>query len=316
VRAPAFAPARHPGLAGARERSAPVNSDWLAGPVVAAAARFAGIADAEAVEARAEAWLADPGEVERLLSPLIDALRADPWFEPPFKVSRDRLRTGVVLLDCPAITLSATVTRAAELNRLETPATMVVPGRVALTRYIRGGEARMRCWDVEPAGPHFSTATAAPARERAPRVLEDGALIRLDGRTQGHLLTSATRDVVALTATIKPSATPLMREYAVADGAFVRAACADDAASRIEMLLTFLRVSGRADAGALFDGASRHPAFHLRWAAMREWLMLDARAARDRLAELGADDPNAEVRAAAAATLPMLDRRLDPRCPV
>ena len=71
---------------------------------------------------------------------------------------------------------------------------------------------------------------------------------------------------------------------------------------------------GARDAAEAFESASRHPAFHLRWAAMREWLMLDARAARRRLAEMGASDPNAEIRAAARATLPALDRRLGQPC--
>lgn len=293
----------------------PVNARWLAGPAAALAASFAGFDAAEAIEARAAAFLADAGRAETLLAPLIGALRADPWFEPPFKVSRDRLRTGAVLFDGPAVTLSATVTCAAELNRLPLPATVVLPGRVTLTRYVRGGNARMRCWRADPAGADFSAATAAPARETAPRLLGDGMLLRQDGRTAGHLLIRAESDIVALTATIKPGAAPLMREYAVEDGTLLRAACTDDAASRIEMLLTFLRVSGRTDAGPMFDSASRHPAFHLRWAAMREWLMLDGRAARERLAAMAAHDANAEIRAAAAATLPALDARLEQSCP-
>jgi len=305
------APGAAPGLAEARKRSMPVNASWLAGP----AAAFAGTDDAELIEERATAFLTDPDRVETLLAPLVDALRADPWFEPPFKVSRDRLRTGAVLLDGPMVTISATVTCADELNRLPMPATVVVPGRVTLTHYVRGGRAQMRIWRAEAAGTDFSAAAAAPADEVAARVIDDGMLVRQDGRTTGHLLIRAESDIVALTATIKPGAAPLMREYAVANGTFVRAACADDSASRIEMLLTFLRVSGRADAGTMFDSASRHPAFHLRWAAMREWLMLDGRAARDRLAELAAHDPNAEIRAAASATLPALDRRLDEPCP-
>lgn len=314
MHAPLFDPARHPGLAGARKRSASINSEWLSGPIATVAALFADLEDAEEIERRAATWLADLWQVEALLRPLIDALCADPWFEPPFKVSRDRLRTGVALLDCPSIALSVTIICAAELNRLPLPATVVMPGRVTLTRYIRAGKARMRRWRTEPAGPDLSAAGAASARELAPSMLEDGALIRQDGRSCGHLFVGAESDIVALAATIKPSAAPLIREYAIADGSFVRAACADEAASRIEMLLTFLRVSGRADASAIFDSASRHPAFHLRWSAMREWLMLDAQAARNRLAEMCTHDPNAEVRAAAAATLPRLDRRLEQQC--
>jgi hypothetical protein len=302
-------------LDGARARSAPINAAWLAGPSAEAVALFVDLDDPATIAAKARALLTDLGWVEALLAPLIRALHADPWFEPPFRTSRDALRTGTVLIDCPAVSLTATVTSAAALNRLTVAPTVVLPGRVTLTRYVRGGGAVMRQWRADAAGPDFSAGTTSPARELAPRVLKDGELLRQDGRTRGHLIVSAQNDIVALTVTIKPKASPLMREYAVADGAFVRAASADDTASRMEMLLTFLRVSGRADAARVFEGASRHPAFHLRWAAMREWLMLDAAGAHARLAEMGIDDPNAEVRAAASATLPALDHRLRQQCP-
>lgn len=310
-----FVPTRHPAIDGARTRSAPINAAWLSGPLRAATERFAGSGDPRRIEAQAAELLADSGQIEALLAPLIAALRADPWFEPPFKVSRDRLRTSAVLLDCPAVTISATITSAAMLNRLPAPATIVAPGRVTLTRYFRGGGAYMRRWDVPPGGSDFNSATAPPACERSARTLADGDLVRQDGRISGHLLTRAENDIVALTATIKPGACPLMREYAAADGRFVRAASADDAASRIEMLLTFLRISNRGDASAVFDAASRHPAFHLRWAAMREWLLLDARAAHNRLSEMHLHDLNAEIRTAAGTTLAALEQRLRQSCP-
>ncbi|MCW4462442.1 hypothetical protein OK349_12055 [Sphingomonas sp. BT-65] len=301
-------------LAGARTRSAPVNAAWLAGPLQSIAARFTRDADATQVEAQALALLQDADWAEWLLAPLLDALRADPWFEPPFKTSRDALRTGIVLVDSPALTIAATITSADALGKLPAPATLVIPGRVTLTRYVRGGNARMRRWRAGAAGPDLSALTEPSAAEIETLILDDGDVVRQDGRRCGHLIVDADSDVVALTATIKPGASPLMREYAVADGRFVRAASADDAASRIEMLLAFLRASGRADAAEAFESASRHPAFHLRWAAMREWLMLDASAARSRLVEMGAGDPNAEIRAVARATLPALDRRLAKSC--
>ncbi|WP_343520130.1 hypothetical protein [Sphingomonas sp.] len=301
-------------LAGARARSAPINAAWLAGPLQAIAARFTHDASATQVEAQAKALLLSTDWTERLLAPLIAALRTDPWFEPPFKTSRDALRTGIVLIDCPTVTVAATITSAEALRKIPVPATLVIPGRITLTRYVRGGNASMRRWQAKLAGPDFNAAAEPPAAEIEPLVLGDGELVRQDGRRCGHLVVEADSDIVALIATIKPGAAPLMREYAVTDGRFVRAASADDATSRIEMLLTFLRISGRADAAEAFESASRHPAFHLRWAAMREWLMLDARTARRRLAEMGAGDPNAEVRAAARATLPALDRRLAQPC--
>ncbi|WP_423606100.1 hypothetical protein [Sphingomonas sp. MS122] len=310
-----FEPSRHPALIGARARSAPVNAAWLGDTGRLTASRFAGLRDPELIAGQAATLLADPLWVETLLAPLIAAFRDDPWFEPPFRTSRDRLRTGIVLLDSEVVSIAATVISADALRQLPVPATVVVPGRVTLTRYVRGGEARMRRWRVEHAGPDFSAAAEPPAVESAPLLLGDGDVVRQDGRCCGHLIVDASSDIVALIATIKPGAAPLMREYAVADGSFVRAASADEAASRIEMLLAFLRVSGRVDAATAFEQASHHPAFHLRWAAMREWLMLDGRTARRRLAEMGASDLNAEVRAAARATLPALDQRLARSCP-
>lgn len=308
-----FEPWRYPALADARIRSAPVNAAWLGKAGRLAASRFAGLRDPERIAGQAEALLADAEWVEEMLAPLLGALRNDPWFEPPFKTSRDQLRTGIVLLDCEAMTLAATITFADALGRLAAPATVVVPGRATRTRYVRGGNARMRRWRAAPAGPGFSAAAEPSATEIEPLFLGDGAVVRQDERG-GYLIADADTDIVALTVTIKAGAAPLMREYAIADGRFVRAASADDAASRIEMLLTFLRVSGRADAADTFKAASHHPAFHLRWAAMREWLMLDASAARRRLAEMGDGDPNAEIRAAACATLAALDRRLALPC--
>jgi hypothetical protein len=79
------------------------------------------------------------------------------------------------------------------------------------------------------------------------------------------------------------------------------------------MLLAFLRLAGRADAGPQFDAATRDPAFHLRWAAMREWLALDARAAMPRLEAMMVADPHVEIREAAARTLATI--RLRPGVP-
>ncbi len=36
------------------------------------------------------------------LAPQLEALRGDAFHEPPFRVTRDRARTAMVLFDCPA----------------------------------------------------------------------------------------------------------------------------------------------------------------------------------------------------------------------
>jgi hypothetical protein len=275
-------------------------------------ARFADCpaGDADAAMARAAALLADDDWARRLVAPLVTALAADPLFEPPLKVNRDALRIGAVLFDCPAVSISACRTSAAAMQRLSMPATIAFSGRVAVTRYIRAGGATLRRWRTEPAEPDFR-ADAAPRCTALPALqLTDGAVIAIDGRREAQLLVGAESDVVTIVATIRAGAAPLMREHAIDSGQLLRVASGDDRASRAEMLLAFLRLSGRADAGPRFDEACRDAAFHLRWAAMREWLALDARAALPRLEAMADDDPHDGVRAAASRTLTAVRTRL------
>jgi hypothetical protein len=200
--------------------------------------------------------------------------------------------------------------------RLPPPRTIVFTGRIAVTRTIRAGGARLRRWCADAMAPEFEAAEAAPCSMLEPVPLEDGMIHRTDGRCQAQLICDAGSDVVTLVATIRAGAMPLMREYDIDSGALLRVADADDRPSRTEMLLRFLRVAGRTDASACFEEATHASGFHLRWAAMREWLALDAAAAADRLAEMARDDPHAEVQAAAACMLPIVEQRLAAaRCP-
>jgi hypothetical protein len=292
-----------PAVPDTRAHSTAANAAFADAVRDSVAARFDGLSDADAVLEQARALLADSDWVAALIAPLIDALRADPWFDPALRMTRDALRTAVVLADLPGVTLTASVTSAASLVRLDPPATVVLSGRRVLTLYVRGGQAEVRRWQLADAGPRRCV-------EIAPLQLADGDLIELDGRREGRLIVAATRDVVAVTATAKPGADPLLHEFAIADGRPVRSATADDRASRAELLLALLRASGRSDAADSFDAMTRDPAFHLRWAAIREWLMLDARTARPRLAEMAGMDPDAGVRAAATQTLERLDARI------
>lgn len=275
-------------------------------PYRALEAAFAG----NAVEDAAAIVLADAEWVGALIAPLVAALADDPWFEPPFRVARDGLRIGTVLFENPAVSIAATVLSADALSAAPRPQTVVVPGRLTLTHYVRAGNARLRLWDAEPMGEDFSAETARPCRPAPDLVLRDGAVVRLDGRTRGHLIESAQSDVVTLNATIRAATAPYAREYAIGSGALVRIATNDDRAARTQMLLAYLRLAQRPGAQQRFAAATRDPAFFLRWGAMREWLAIDTRAALPRLREMAEADPNAEVRAAARATLALVEHRI------
>jgi hypothetical protein len=247
-----------------------------------------------------EDWLAD------LLAPLIAEAHAEPLFEPPVEGQRDALRFSTVLFDQPNVTITATVLSADALTVAAPARSVTVAGRVSVIRYVRGGGARRRLWTAEPAGADFRAAGAAPCVATLDAPLADGMVVRLDGRTQGQVIAGATSDLLTVSATIRPGASAYVREYAVADGALLRCAMLDERPARTQMLLAYLRLAGRKDAGGCFAAAVQDDAFFLRWPAMREWLALDAPAALPHLRTMAEADPHDEVRGAARATLALL----------
>ncbi len=296
-------------LAAAQARSFAIAAEWRESDAYRALTEAFDAAppdDAEAVAEVALRILGRPEMVTGLFDQLTAALADDPWFEPPFRVSRDRLRVGAALFDHPLAAISATVMSAAALAEMPPPASIAVSGRLALVRYVRGGGARLRLWTADPAGPDFSSDRARPAEPLGTVALADGMILRIDGRTRATLTEGAASDVVTITVTVRVGVAPYQREYALPGGEFVRMATLDDGAARTQMLLTFLRHAKRADAAPWFEAATCDGAFFLRWSAMREWLALDARGALPRLRAM-ADDPNMEVRAAAVAMLPMVE---------
>ena len=293
---------RRPAIVGAHARSAPVAAAWRRSDEVRALAEVFDAACATDVDRACEcgvALLSDATLVARLLTPLVETLAEDPFFEPPFKVQRDRHRIGAALFDSPAARLTAAVTRPGAAA----PDTVVVPGQISVTRYHRAGGVTLSRWDAGTVARDFTAAGASPATRLSALAPRQGEVVVHDGRRIGHRAAGATGAVVTVTVLLRAGMAPLMREYRTDGGALVRAASTDDAASRGAMLRTLLRVSGRSDANPLFEAATRDAGFDTRWAAMREWLALDAAAALPRLASMSAADPHPDVRAAAAATL-------------
>jgi hypothetical protein len=289
----------------ARRRSAEAAEAWRASPLYRAAENVLGGVAPDDVDGAREAatlLLSDADWAGALLAPLVRALADEPLLEPPLRVQRDAGRLGVVLFDAPAVRVSAAIITAHEVSRQAPPPRVVVTGRVAVTRYLRAGGAVFEQWTAEPADDTFTQAAAGLARCTAILRPRDGEVSALDGRVAGQRLIAASHDVVTLSAVVRAPA-PFLREYDTGSGRLVRAATTDDGASRAAMLLAFLRASGGERAGVAFGVATRDPAFHLRWSAMRDWLVADAPAALPCLAEMADTDPHPDVRAAARATL-------------
>lgn len=298
-------------LDAANARARAVARAWRAdAPLRHVEAAFAGMRadDIAAVGAAAVALLSDPSWIAPLFAPLVAALAEDPWFEPPWRVTRDPLRTTVQLLDLPAGTLSATVFDGTALARPAGTATLAASGRLVVARYHRAGGARLLRWSAGRADDTFSAAAAPPLVPLPPLPLADGDVVAIDGRTDAHWIEGGGGEVVAVTFATR--AAGLMREYDRATGRLRRAATTDEDESRTRLLLTLLRIDGRRDAAPCFAAATHAPAFHLRWSAMREFLALDPAAALPRLRELALSDPHGEVRATARSVVPMVEARL------
>lgn len=292
----------------AQADSAELARDWRASPPHRRAMNLLdGLRgmSADTVADTVTSLLIDPDWVQQLMAPLVAALAQNPWIDPPLRFSRDALRTGAILIDHPAATITAAILSAAVLRAQPRPSTVVVPGRLTVVRYHRSGGATLSLWHAGREHADFSAATASPAQPAGAVRLSDGLVRRIDGRTHGQLIEDAQADVVTLTANIRADSATLMREYAIDDGRLVRVAAIDDSASRTQMLAAYLREAGRTDAAAAFARASHDPAPFVRWAVMREWLALDAASALPRLREM-LDDPNSEVRAAAGRTMPLV----------
>lgn len=313
MRAANFLPDRQ-FLAASNQLSGEVAQAWSASPGYRRLAKAFSGADnepAEALAARAQSLFAEPGWISALLDPLVEALRGDPWFEPPFRVNRDAGRIGAVLFESPALRLSASVVAPMARHAAVPPgASVVVPGRLSVIYCHRTGGARWAQFAAGPAEDDFSARTARACVPVGETVLEAGGVYRHDGRVAGQLTLGGSGAVVLVTAMMFGQAARYTREYSIATGALARVSALDDGGSRAQMLLAFLACTARAEAPEILADISRDRAFFVRWSAMQHWLTVDARGAMPRLREMAAADDHADVRGAAAAMVPVVETHL------
>ncbi|MEP9401254.1 hypothetical protein [Sphingomonas sp. VNH70] len=301
-------PALRDAIAAARERSlARARDAARADPLAPVAERLAAAVTLADAEAAARAVLGDIGWLYAVLGEGVRALGDDPLSEPAFTARRDTLRSGLVLLDTAAasVTLAAIDPRASAAHRL--PDRLVVGGRVAWTRYLRGGGAQLWRWRADSVDAAWHAGVAATARPLSVLPLADDMVVRIDGRCDAMLLTGPSAPIVSLSVTLHRDAAPFMREYDRASGRLLRVATLDEDAARAQMLLTLVRELGQGTPD-MFAAATRDPAFFLRWDAMREWLASDAAAALPALRAMTLD-PHPEVARAATAMLPLVEAR-------
>lgn len=244
------------------------------------------------------------GWIGSLLADVIAALWNDDFAAIPFPIIQDATHSGVVLIDTPAamITLASASADAIAARKMRPgPRSVSLTGHVSVIHMLRAPGATFRFWRRDGD-------RVVPDGEQA---FGDGGTLLIDGRERGYSIVRAAGDIVMLRATVKPGAAQLVREFDAGSGLPVAVSANDESASRVQMMLTLLRLLGRNDAANCFAHAAGEPQHFLRWHAMREWLALDAPAAIPHLRRLAERDAHPDVRHAARATL---HRIADP-CP-
>lgn len=262
---------------------------------------------AEAVAATARALFADDHWVDGLIAGLTAEMRADPFFDPPFRSMNGDLHNGLIVFEDEHMSVAAGVTRVAELAARKTAkrgATSVgFSGRVNVIKFVRAGGARISLWEAPRITESFTASDAGRCERTGERALADGDILTVDGRHQSYVIEAARANLLILQAEVALDAAPLSVEYDSASFAYVGCSATRDGASRIQMIATLLRRLGCDAAFPTLEGFLDHPDFFVRWHVMRELLGIDAEAALPHLKRMAARDPHRDVRRAARSVL-------------
>jgi len=233
------------------------------------------------------------------------AARLDPFFTPPLGAQTNGFQRSLQLFVHPLVRVSLgilPVDSLAEKKVLQKgSAGISFPGTVILQRFLRAGGAVLAFWRAPAAGEDFRIGGEARCRADGVRRLRDGDLVRLDGRQQSYIIEHAEGDLVVLQAEMLVDRGPLLVEYDADSHLPVAASSTNDAASRSQMLASFLGQLGRTRDRDALAQLSTDPSFFVRWHAMREWLVSDLAGAMPRLQAMAAADPHPEIRQAAAS---------------
>lgn len=255
-------------------------------------------------------WLTDPEWLAARLTSALALLRTDPFARPPLRPvgGADGAPGGLVLAERGAVRLTLRLWPFATHTAAPAPA-IFVPGRAVLHVLASGGaQLCLHQVAVSPAEETgaFTARAAEPCDTTPPRPLQTGETLHLDTARQSVTLIPGARDTLLLELAVQPPSRLPIRSYDPATGRLrhVSASCRDS--SFRAMALTLLRHLGRTDAAPLFEAETQSTDFAARWHAMRELVALSSAAARAPLTGMAAHDPHPEVRAAAKATLALL----------
>ena len=246
-------------------------------------------------------------EVEAMMTELIAASRADPFFRPPFHPLINEVHTSLLLYHHAELSVSLGVTGvdmlAAKKTARSGPASLNFTGYATLLRFLKAGGATLSFWEAPPIEDDFAADAAGSCRLVDCRRVEDGDEFVIDGRHHSFVIEHAEADILFFQAVARAGCAPIGVEYDSDSLAFIGASSTDEASSRLQMMASLLRALGRDDAFPLLEEALQSPQFYTRWHVMREMLAMDADAALPSLRIMAGADPHPDIRAAAGQTL-------------
>ena len=291
------------------------GDDWGRGPVHRrfdeVMAALPAPVTAEQVADAVAALFADESWVDTLVSGLAEQMRADPFFNPPFRNLSNDLHAGLLVFEDEGVSIAAGVTSALQMavkkNNARGGASIGFSGQMGVYRFLKSGGATLSFWEAPPIGPGFTAAAAGTCRRTGERRIADGELLILDGRRQSYVVEGLQGSFVLLQASIAVDQAPLSVEYDSMTGAYVGCSATGDTSSRIQMITTLLRKLDHQAAFPAIAGFLDHPDFFVRWHVMKELLGLDAAAALPHLKRMAATDPHPDPRRAARAVLDRLE---------
>jgi hypothetical protein len=246
-------------------------------------------------------YLAQPDWLNDLVARAISALSENPECQPPLRVIRSDVMTGMIIADTGYIAIAPLIIDAAKLRQLQanTNQTVSFAGGHSLSYIVRSGGAGITLFSFDP--------SADPAcQKRESRILHNGEIIACDDSRDSMMIHPGAADLSMIRVYIRtPKYAPVM-EFCAQSGALIRQASNDDAGSRSQMMLTMLRHAAHPDAAHACAMLLACADADTRWQAMREWLAIDGRAALPALYSMAQSDADAAVRDAARATLCIL----------
>jgi len=288
--------------------------DWGRGPIQRRFDRaMAALPEqsAEAVAEAARALFADDAWIGTLIDGLAGQLRADPFFEPPFRTINSDISSGLIVFEDDRVSIALGVTGVAQLaakkNARRGATSIGFTGRMTVLKFVRAGGALLSFWEAPNITADFRAAESGTCTRTGERRLSDGEILVIDGRYRSYVIEQASANLVVLQAEVTLDRAPLSVEFDSASHGYVGCSATGDGASRIQMLTTLLRKLDAEGAFAAVAAFLDHPDFFVRWHVMKELLGIDASTALAPLRRMAAHDPHPEVRRAARTVLDGLD---------